>query len=479
MTVRPFTADDVAQVLGLDPGKYRDRVFAGVSTDSRTVGEGDLWFALKGEQFDAHDFAVEAARKGASALVVERGRAVTVEMALRSAGVPALVYPVEDALHALGELARVHRARCRPCVIGLTGSNGKTSTKEMIAGVAALWMEELFGEGSWLSTMGNLNNLIGVPHTIFRLTGREKLVVVEMGMSHFHEIERMTQISDPDVALITNVGPAHLEGVGGTLEGVARAKGELFAGVRPASICVVNMDDPHVRKLPRNALRTVTFGSDPGCDVALCESAAPGSGRQQVTLRIGGETIAPVIWFPGRHNAMNAAAAAAAALAAGAPVEHILKGLEAARPISKRMQLEEFAGAVIINDCYNANPASMKAGIDAMLQLRGAGQAIAVLGDMKELGEQSEELHRAMGRYVASSGVTRLVAFGPHARWLAEEAERSGMSPHVIMLFDDPRKTADYLRGLVEPGDIVLIKGSRGMAMERILEAMRNSGGEG
>jgi UDP-N-acetylmuramoyl-tripeptide--D-alanyl-D-alanine ligase len=432
--------------------------FARVATDTRTLAGGELFVALKGERHDAHGFVPEAAAAGARGVLVER--------AVDGAGAGGLtVLAVRDTLRALQDLAAAERRRRAPCVLGITGSNGKTTTKEMLAAI----LVAAGGTAAVLKTQGNLNNLVGVPLTLLGLGGRERWAVVEMGMNAPGEIWRLTEIADPDVGIITNVGPAHLAGLG-TVAGVARAKGELFARMRRGATAVVNADDPLVAALG-DAFpgRVVRFGA--GTDVAAEDVRLDDSGAAAFRLCLGATTVEVRLRIPGRHNVQNALAAAAAAASLGIGAEIVAAGLAAAEPVGNRMRVVTLpTGVTILNDSYNANPASVAAALRSLADAR-ATRRIAVLGDMLELGAASAEHHRAIGRLAARAGVDALYLFGEHAADTAAGAAEA-LPAEAIHVAASHATIAEGIARSAAPGDWILVKGSRGQRMEEVVRLL-------
>ena len=430
----------------------------GVSTDSRTLRPGELFVPLRGENFDGHDFLMQAARRGAAACLVEEV----------IAGFPVPVVRVGDTLHALGDLARGLRREFTGPLVAITGSSGKTTTKEMLAAILAQ-------TGSGLKTEGNFNNLIGLPLTLFRLAAGDRWAVLEMGMSARGEIARLAEIAEPTVGVVTNVGPAHLENLHG-LDGVARAKGELFAALQAGSVAVVNADDEMVAGIPvANGVRRLLFGCSPGAEVRAEDVQAAGA---EVAFRLVlPDGSCPVrLRLPGRHNVANALAAAAAAVALEVPLGAIVRGLERFRSCPKRMELIRLAeGTMLLEDSYNANPLSVRAALQALDELGGSGRRIAVLGDMLELGEEAPSLHREIGAEAARRA-DLLLLLGEWAQQTAAGALAAGMAPERLAVAGSHEEAAARLRAWVHPGDRVLVKGSRGMRMEKVSGALR--GGE-
>lgn len=431
--------------------------FDAVCTDSRQIAKGCLFVALKGERFDAHDFLGQAVSAGAAGVVVETGRAAGL------AGQPVTIFEVPDTLRALGQLGRAHRERFS-CPIGaVTGSNGKTTTKELIASI-------LQTRGPALKTHGNLNNEIGVPLTLFGLEPRHVAAIIEMGMNHPGEIARLTQIARPDAGLITVVQPAHLEGVG-SIEGVALAKGELFEGLPPSATAVVNLDDARVAAQAARAKGpTLTFGRSEGADVRLVAVTAQGRDGLSLSLKAKGTDVSVALRLVGDHNALNATGAFAMGLALGYSVEECVRGLESAQAHARRLQiLDGLHDVTVVDDCYNANPASMSAALRTLEVLAANGRPVAVVGDMLELGADEARAHEELGVRVSDSAV--LVAFfGPRSKagWVQAEKKLGARARH----FEDVAELTAWLTGELRAGDVVLVKGSRGMRLERVVEAL-------
>jgi UDP-N-acetylmuramoyl-tripeptide--D-alanyl-D-alanine ligase len=434
-----------ARVLG-GTASGADATFRSVGTDTRTLEPGALYVALRGERFDGHDFIAQAEEKGAAAALVAR----SVETRLP-------IVTVADTRLALGQLARYWRGRFSIPVAGITGSNGKTTVKNMLAAILAK-------RGETLATAGNLNNDIGMPLTLLKLRATHQYAVIEMGMNHPGEIDYLTHICRPTVALITNAAPAHLAGLG-NVGGVARAKGEIFGGLPDDGAAIVNADDAFCdfwRGLaaPRKAL---TFGMNNEATVRAAYQAAPGAA--QVRLRTPEGDIAVELKLIGRHNALNAAAAACAARAVGANAAQIKAGLEALRPAPGRLEIKHGpAGATIIDDTYNANPASVAAALDVLAEF--PGERVAVLGDMGELGEAAASAHADIGRKAREAGVARLFAVGALG---AETVKAFGAGARH---FADRQALADALKATLRADTTVLVKGSRSAGMETVVAAL-------
>ena len=428
-----------------------DREFTSVSTDTRTIEEGALFVALAGPTFDGHDFVAAAAQNGAAAALVSRPLAVDL---------PQVV--VADPLAALSDFARAWRRQFKIPVVGVTGSNGKTTTKELIGSI----LSQL---GPTLVTRGNLNNHIGVPLTLLELTGQHRYAVIEMGANHLGEIAHLAALAEPTVGIVTNAGAAHLEGFG-SLQGVADGKGELFQSLPVEGVAVVNADDKYAAQWRdmRTADRMLTFGFEQPADFMahkVREVSGEAGFRIDFDLVTPDGTLAASIPLAGLHNLRNALGAAAAACAAGTPIEQIVAGLAAMKTVAGRLELKPaINGAFIIDDSYNANPSSLKAGLDAMRAF--AGKRWLVLGEMKELGDASDELHAEVGRYARQAGIERLLAIGEGAHFSVEAFGPGGQ------WFADADALIRDARSSLTAGVAVLIKGSRANRLERVSAAL-------
>ncbi|MEK7341730.1 MAG: UDP-N-acetylmuramoyl-tripeptide--D-alanyl-D-alanine ligase [Candidatus Binatota bacterium] len=449
-------------------GEGYGAVFGEVVTDSGKVVKGSVFVALKGERFDGHDFLKEAVRRGASCLVVHKRPGV-----FQTKGTTVIQVP--DTLKALGDLAHHRRKTVAPKVLAITGSNGKTTTKEMVAAIlerASIQGRSL--RGRVLKTEGNFNNLVGLPLTLLRLQGRERVAVLELGTSRPGEIRRLTEIADPDIALITSVTPAHLEGLN-SLAGIAREKGELFRAMNPKRLAVVNVDDPWVRRLGKKFQgQKITYGRYG--KVRGESRRSLGARGTEFTLRAGGGRRRIRLRFSGEHNFSNAVGAAAMAYGLGVDLKAVRKGLEAVRPFPMRMALERWQGIGIINDAYNANPASMEAALKTLAEIGGVRRKIAILGDMLELGRESGKSHLELGKQVARYGIDRLYLLGEQARRVGQGARLAGMERDRVAIGKNHLEIARMVRRQAKRGDWLLVKGSRGMKMEKVLEAIKKMG---
>lgn len=429
-----------------------DAVFAGVSIDTRTLEPGQLFVALAGERFDGHAFLDAARARGAAGALVAR-----------PAGPPLPQVVVHDTQSALGALASAWRARSGALVLGVGGSNGKTTTKELLAAILA-------GAGPTLATRGNLNNHIGVPLTLLRLEPSHRFAVIEMGANHPGEIAALAALARPAIALVTNAGDEHLEGFG-DLAGVAHAEGEMFAALDASGTAVINADDPFCglwrTMVPRGA-RILGFGIDAAADVraqTITGRIESGSFATHFVLSLAGTQARVRLPLAGRHNVMNALGAAAAAHAAGAPLAAIVAGLERMRPVAGRLQLKAgLRGSWLIDDSYNANPSSVRAGIDVLCAL--PGEHWLVLGEMAELGGETAASHAGVGDYARRAGVTRLFAMGAAARH-AVDAFGARAS-----WYEDAGRLGDAVAESLEPGVTALVKGSRVNRLERVVERL-------
>jgi UDP-N-acetylmuramoyl-tripeptide--D-alanyl-D-alanine ligase len=436
-----------------------DCSFTSVSTDSRTLKPSALFVALSGPNFEGHDFVAAAAASGAAAALVERAL---------PAALPQVVVP--DPLAALSMFAREWRRQFHIPLIGVTGSNGKTTTKELIGAI-------LSRIGPTLVTRGNLNNHIGVPLMLLELTVAHRFAVIEMGANHLGEIAHLANIAEPTIGMVTNAGAAHLEGFG-SLQGVATGKGEMFRSLPVEGVAIINADDvfsPEWRD-SSTAERVLTFGFEQPADFMAHKV---NTSTDQSGFLTEFELVTPygsrpaTLALAGLHNLRNALGAAAAACAAGVEIDDIVAGLAMMKRVAGRLELKAaINGAFIVDDSYNANPSSLKAGLDAFRNFGGVRWL--VLGEMRELGAASDELHAEVGRYAHQAGIQRLFAVGEHSRF-AVEAFGPG-----AQWFADLDSLISDLRGAIGAGVAILIKGSRANRLERVTAALAASpGGSG
>jgi UDP-N-acetylmuramoyl-tripeptide--D-alanyl-D-alanine ligase len=429
-----------------------------VTIDSREATPGGLFFALPGEKVDGADFVEEAFRKGAVAAIVSEESAGKIPSAILS---EKPVFVVRNAVEALGDLAHAHRERMRKIpLVGITGSSGKTSTKEMLAGL-------LSAGRNVLKNPGNRNNLIGMPQALLGLSDRHDVAVMEMGTNRPGEIARLAQIAAPDIGILTNIAPAHLQGLG-SLEGVAREKGDLFRSLPESGTAVVNATDLRVvREAGRCRAKKIYYG------VALNEFSGRVLSMDDRGMRIavrtpsGGFTSAlPVT---GEHHLMNALAATAAAYVLGFRPEDLAEGFSSFASVRGRFHpIPLRGGGLLLDDSYNANPASMEAAIRALRVLRRARRSVAVLGDMLELGEASAASHFRIGHLIAGSGLDLLFTYGEEAAQVARGALEGGMDHEKVAHTGDRERLKAMVLGALQEGDVVLVKGSRGMRLEEM-----------
>lgn len=452
-----FTITEIAAITGGDIRGELQGGVSGVSTDSRAVEPGHLFVPLRGERFDGHDFIPQVIDMGIRVVLADRAPQSELPA-------PVTIIVVSDTLKALGDLAAAHRRRFTLPLIGITGSNGKTTTKEMLAAI-------LEQTGPGLKTAGNLNNLIGLPQMLFRLDGGHRWAVLEMGMSEPGEIDRLAEIAAPQTGIVLNAFPAHLESMK-SVEGVARAKGELLLRLPAGGCAIINADDSLIARQPSPpGVRRITFGLGEA-DVRAAEISSLGIEGQRFLLYLGVECVPVMLRSFGRHAVYNALAAVAAAHAVGIAPEMIRSGLERFRPYDKRFQLEQCGGVMLIDDSYNANPASMEASLTTLAELKGDRRAFVALGDMLELGSNENELHRALGA-LAAKVADRLYLRGELMAHTAEGALAAGMAADdIIRTQDHDEIAADILRR-ARKGDFALVKGSRGMRMDKVVEGIR------
>ena len=471
-----FTVEELREVIstkvlaGETPGWMKQPI-RWISMDSRSIRPGDLFLAMKGDRFDGHDFVGAALSRGAVGAIVHDAYPVG-SLAVKSVSKRAIpfILGVRDPLFAYQQLATHHRSRFDIPVVAVTGSNGKTTTKEMVASVMA---------HRWkiLKTEGNLNNRIGVPQTLFRLNGRHEGAVIEMGVDQVGQTTRLCEMARPTIGVITNIGPDHLEYFG-SMEGSAQSKAELLDLLPAEGTAVLNADDPYYDYLAARArCRVMSFGLSAKAAVRAMDVKSDGRNGSIFRLLLPGKVRHTIvrIHVQGVHNISNALAAAAVGAVLGLPGAVIAQGLSRFRPAAMRSQVFVSHGVTVINDCYNANPASMKAAVQLLVQ-RGEGRKkIAVLGDMLELGADAVSLHREVGAFVAQQGIDQLIACGTLGRSLAEGAERAGFARDKIILVPDASSAAAAVKAVVKPGDVVLAKASRGMKLEQVVHALQGT----
>lgn len=430
----------------------RNRLVEKVSTDSRTVKPGDLFVALRGERFNAHDFVEAVAKSGAAGAIVE-------QMWTGKTPPSFAVLRVTDTLRAYQQLAANYRKSLSLRVLAITGSNGKTSTKDFAAAV----LSRRFRVNK---TEGNFNNHVGLPRTILEATASDQVGVWEIGMNHPGEVAALAAIAQPDAAIITNIGIAHIEFMG-SREAIAQEKGALAEAVGSAGWVILNADDPFSAGIAGRTRARVIFAGIKSGSVRAGEIAQSAAGTD-FTITEGAHRCRAQLPVPGLHMIQNALLAVAAGRALGLSLEEAAAGLAMA-PLSKaRLQLKEIRGVQFIDDSYNANPDSMKAALRTLVELEADGKRIAVLGEMGELGAESAAGHREVGEKAATLGVDHLIAIGDGGKILVEGAQKAGLAKSVVVT--STREAAQLLEKIARPGDLVLIKGSRAARTENVLE---------
>lgn len=437
-------------------GQKGSEIIAEVSTDTRTSANGALFFALPGEQYDGHDFLEQAVAKGAAAIVISKG-----ELLEKYKKTGANVVLVEDTLVALQRLANWHRQKFTIPVIGITGSNGKTTTKDMVAAV----LEEKF---SVLKTEENYNNELGLSLTLLKLLPEHKACVLEMGMRGLGEIDALCQIANPTAGIITNIGVTHYELLG-SVENIAKAKGELLEHIPASGFALLNGEDAWSHRLSSLCRGKVLFYGFNDQAQIRATNISTSSIKSSFTLEAFDKQIRIEMPLPGEHNVLNALSAAGVGLQLGLSLTQVARGL--AKVKLSAMRLARLAGiknTTIINDAYNANPTSTKASLQVLADTKG-GRKIAVLGDMRELGAIEEKSHFQIGEAVVSLGIDYLITVGKLAKHMALGALAAGMPKECVMAFDENDGAKRFLHKLLVTGDVVLVKGSRAVKMEEIV----------
>ena len=444
----------------------QDCLIKGISIDSRTLIPGDLFFAIIGPNFDGHNFIVEAFRKGAVGSVVCKGASTLLQNEQIKKN--KIIIEVKDTLSALQDWSKRYKDKFKTFNICVTGSNGKTTTKEIIAHI-------LSQKFPLLKSSGNYNNEIGIPLTLLQLNKSHKLLVTEMGMRGLGEIKTLTNFITPDLAVLTNVGEAHI-GLLGSKDNIFKAKSELLESLDKDGIAILNRDDLYFLK----ALKIVkdkkiyTFGIENRSDIIADNiSIVSDKGTRFTLVMQNGKS--KEIYFPllGRHNIYNALAAAAAAFALGIELDLIEKGLSSFKPLGLHMQLSNFYNGIkILNDSYNASPLSVKSALETLAEIAQKNIKIAILGDMLELGEKADFYHREIGKEVAKLSIDILITVGPGGKIIAQSSKEEGMAEERVFSFEKNEKInlSKKLLSLTKPGDYILLKGSREMKMEEILE---------
>lgn len=435
-------------------GEDYDKEITAITIDSRKVAEGGLFIAIKGERSDGHDFIGQCFEKGAACVISEKELPDQERSYIQ----------VESSLQALKDLALLYRNNLDVKVVGITGSVGKTSTKEVIASV-------LSQKYRTLKTQGNFNNELGLPLTVFRLRDEDEMAVLEMGISDFGEMTRLAQIARPDTCVITNIGTCHLENLGDR-DGVLKAKTEIFKFLRPDGHIVLNGDDDKLSTVKGyEEIKPVFFGMNNGCQVYGDKIVSRGLKGMTCTIHLRETAFTVDIPMPGRHMVYNALAAAAVGNIYGLSTEQIKAGIESLEPISGRFRMIETDKFLIVDDCYNANPMSMKASLDVLQD--GAGRRVAVLGDMGELGENEVQLHEEVGEHAGKCDIDVLICTGKLCKSMADKAMKTNAGLKVIYE-PDRESLLTHLNGYVQNGDTILVKASHFMKFEEIVEKLQN-----
>ena len=445
-----FTAGEIGEILGAKTEgapEFRRAPISGVKIDSRLVKSGDLFIAIRGENRDGHDYVNSAFDNGAVAAVVLKETAVSRDITGNN------LFMVEDTVYALGEIAKYYRSKMPAEVIAITGSNGKTTVKNMV-------YEIISRKSSSIKSQGNYNNFFGLPLSIFQLKDKTDYAVFELGMSRKGEISRLGEISSPDMGVITNVGPVHLEFFN-NLEEIASAKLEIVDKIKSGGALIVNGDDDFLREVKtRQNLELIKFGLSYNNDIY--PTGLEFDENQLPRFKINGTDFR--LAFPGVQNVYNAVAAYSVAVAEGIDPLTAAEAINGSQPEGMRSRVFHKSGILYFIDCYNANPVSMKYAIDSLALMKCGGRRIAVLGDMLELGKSSELYHREIGKHAKKAGIDHVMAYGELSGNLIAEFGKNGEH------FNDKMKLYSRLKSLVKKGDLVLFKGSRGMALEEIAD---------
>jgi len=436
-----------------------EQVFVGVTTDSRKVAKDNLFIPLVGEKFDGHDYIEQCFRTGAAVCLTEK----PIPQMFNATAIL-----VNDTAKALRDIATWHRNGYNIPVVGITGSVGKTSTKDLIACVLAKQYEVL-------KTQGNFNNEIGLPLTLLNLNSTHEIAVIEMGMSGFGEISRLTTIAQPQIAVITNIGVSHIEKLG-SQQGILKAKLEILEGLKPGGLVVLNGDDPLLRELKGKLnFNTVYYGMDTELDYVAQNYESLGETGTRFNIKLGNQTYKVAIPVPGVHNVYNALAAIAVGIEMNIPMNVIIDGIAQYSPGNMRQNIISYNGMKLINDAYNASPQSMQAAINVLEELCSKTRGIAVLGDMLEMGEMAKELHYSVGCFIKDKKIDYLITVGKDSMNIMQAVADSGNQKIKLQHFDNNNEALKYILSFIRQGDYILIKGSRGMKMEQIVDGIMKS----
>lgn len=437
-----------------------DKSFRGVSIDSRTLKENELFVCIRGDRFDGHDFIEEAQNKKAGAIVLsEKNNTVS-----KKSGSPSVIR-VNDTLKALQELSQFHRKQTPVRVIGVTGTNGKSTTKEMIASIAETKFKTL-------KTKGNLNNHIGLPLSLFHLSPDDEVAVLEMGMSAAGEIKRLAEIAQPEIGVLTNISEGHMLHLK-TLKNIQAAKGELYDALGEQGTAIVNADDPLVLELAKSVrAKVVTYGIHNEADVKAGDVRSMDKEGFDFNVRLFDQNIPVHLPFLGACNIYNALAAMATGYSLGIEPNDMKTGLSNASLLSNRYEITEYRGATIINDAYNANPRSMQEALKTLAGYQCEGRRFFIIGDMLELGDMAEPAHTRLGVETAKHSIDFLVAVGELSAHAAKGAATSGMNKKQIATASEHKCAVAFLKKHIRPGDCLLVKGSRGSKMEEVIKSL-------
>lgn len=463
MKLKTLTVDEVLKATGGTViRKGSNRTFKGLSTDSRNISKGTLFLPIIGERFDGHDFITTAIKDGAFGSLVQSD----LEEKIKAISGDVTLILVDNTLYALGDIAHFWRRKFEIPVIAITGSSGKTTTKEMVAGIIGLTKKAL-------KSRGNFNNLVGLPLTLLEMNAGHEVAILEMGTNRSGEIGRLTRIAMPDVGLITNIGPAHLEGLK-SMDVVREEKWDLFNNMENRGIAIINNDDDSLSALARRWKgKSVTFGIKNYADVRAERISKKGETGTSFTLAIDENSRELIMSTTGEHNIYNALAAAASSWAVGIEYNLICEGLMSFKPISGRMEILKLKnGAFLIDDSYNANPASASVALKTLKDLKGKHGSTVIFGDMLELGIWAEEMHEDIGSLMADTGVGTIFLRGRLSRVVAEGAIRKGFKNDQLCFPETTEEIVTHLKSYFKKGDWVLVKGSRKMKMEEIVQEL-------
>jgi len=440
------------------------RPFSGVSIDSRNISAGEAFVAITGDVHDGHSFTSNIVDQGVRGLVISHHKVEQMPIAAWNTN-DVVCIAVEDTTRALGDIAAFNRLRSQASVVAITGSNGKTTTRRMTTAI-------LDRQYDTLTAVGNFNNEIGLPLTLLGLSTEHQWAVLELGTNNPGEIARLAEICSPDIGVLTNIGPAHLEGLG-SIEGVMQEKGDLLKSLGPGGKAILNADDPRVIQLASSTkAEVILYGLSREATIRA-EDVDETKDIISFTLIFAGESTSVRLNSPGRFMVSNALAAAAVGHQIGLSCRTVKTGIEAFKPVSGRMNIKHMAGGInLIDDTYNANPESMKAAFVTLKTMRAGARGVVVIGDMLELGYQAPSLHRKVGARAARSGISRLYAYGEFAAEVITGAHDEGMQPTETFEGTHAEIVED-LKDWLRPGDWLLVKGSRGMAMEKVVRKLQ------